>query len=90
LGETITIAKPENGVINKNKTMNLKKLFRAFIILTFFGGLFLLYCHLESRWIKTKRFNLISKDIPQSLYPFGKLHFPILRKQVVDFFGGIV
>jgi len=23
-------------------------------------------------------------------YPFGKLHFPILRKQVVDFFGGIV
>jgi len=46
--------------------MNLKKLIRIFFILTMSGFIFLLYCHLESRWIKTKEINLTSRDIPES------------------------
>lgn len=45
---------------------NKKKLIRTFFTLTIFGGLFLLYCHIESRWIKTEKINLISRDIPKS------------------------
>ncbi|MBP7103264.1 MAG: metallophosphoesterase [Bacteroidales bacterium] len=45
---------------------NKKKLIRTFFTLTIFGGLFLLYCHIESRWIKTEKINLIFRDIPKS------------------------
>lgn len=46
--------------------MKPKKLITIFFILILFGGLLFLYCHIESRWIKTKKINLVSNDIPKS------------------------
>lgn len=46
--------------------MNFRKIFKRLIIITGLGILFLFYCHLESRWIKTKNIELISGDIPGS------------------------
>jgi len=46
--------------------MRLKKLIKIFSILTILGLMFIIYCHLETRWIKTKKIDIISKDIPLS------------------------
>ncbi|MEA3494809.1 MAG: metallophosphoesterase [Bacteroidota bacterium] len=46
--------------------MKFRKLIKIFSILTILGIAFIVYCHLETRWIKTKRIDLISSDIPQS------------------------
>lgn len=46
--------------------MNPKKLIKRFLILTILGGIFILYCHIESRWIKTKTIHLVSGEIPKA------------------------
>lgn len=46
--------------------MKFRKLIKIFSILTILGIAFIVYCHLETRWIKTKRIDLISSNIPQS------------------------
>lgn len=46
--------------------MKTRKLIKILSILTISGIAFIVYCHLETRWIKTKRIDLISSDIPQS------------------------
>ena len=42
--------------------MKIKNIFKSYIIITFSGLLFLLYCHIETRWIKTKKIVIISDD----------------------------
>jgi len=46
--------------------MKFKSLIKLFLSLVILGILFLSYCHLETRWIKTKNIELISNDIPKS------------------------
>lgn len=46
--------------------MRLKKLLRKFLILNALFVILIAYCHIETRWIKTKKIDLISKDIPKS------------------------
>lgn len=46
--------------------MTPKKLIKRFLILTILGGIFILYCHIESRWIKTKTIHLFSGEIPKA------------------------
>lgn len=43
-----------------------KRTIKRLLALFGLGILFLLYCHIESRWIKEKSIELISKDIPES------------------------
>lgn len=45
--------------------MNIKKIFKILTILTGLGIAFLLYCHSESRWIKTENIEIISADVPE-------------------------
>lgn len=46
--------------------MKYRKLLKIFLILTILGIAFISYCYLETRWIKIKRIDLKSNDIPQS------------------------
>jgi uncharacterized protein len=46
--------------------MKIRKPFKALIIIAFLGCLFILYCHLESRWVKVKRITIQSDDLPES------------------------
>jgi len=46
--------------------MKLKKLIKIFSILIILGIVFLGYCHIETRWIKTKKIEINSVDIPKS------------------------
>ncbi len=46
--------------------MKLKKLIKIFLLLIILGILFLTYCYLETYWIKIKKIELISNDIPKS------------------------
>jgi len=43
-----------------------RRIFKIFLITSISLMLLLIYCHLESRWIKIKRVELTSTDIPQS------------------------
>jgi uncharacterized protein len=46
--------------------MKIKKLIKKLSVLTIIGILFLIYCHLETRWIKTNRIVIHSVDVPAS------------------------
>ncbi len=46
--------------------MKKRKFVKTLIILLVLGIVFVSYCYLECRWIKIKKVNLISQDIPES------------------------
>jgi predicted MPP superfamily phosphohydrolase len=46
--------------------MKLRKLIKILITLFVLGTAFIFYCYLETRWVRTKRIDLISSDIPKS------------------------
>ena len=46
--------------------MKLRRLIKILLFLAVLGTAFIVYCYIETRWIKTKRIDLISSDIPQS------------------------
>jgi predicted MPP superfamily phosphohydrolase len=46
--------------------MNPKKLIKRFLLLIVAGAVFLVYCHLESRWLKTEEVELVSEDVPEA------------------------
>jgi len=44
--------------------MNYKKLIKIFLLLSIFAVIILFYSHLETRWIKLKKIELVANDIP--------------------------